>query len=133
MAAESWRVLLVESVREAGAALAGGFKSVRNPEFHVSHVRGLGEAVASIDRQAPDAVILNPKLPDAKGFEALEKIRGLLPKTPIIILADDKDDAMAVQAVQLGAEDFLRSETIELRRLVKAVTLAIARTRRPTQ
>ncbi len=57
--------------------------------------------------QAPDLIILDPGLPDIQGHELLRMIRGRDDKIPIVVLSSRGDEAGKVQALDLGADDYV--------------------------
>lgn len=65
-----------------------------------------GEAgLVMFDRAMPEVVIVDRHLPGMDGLEVLDRLRGR--ETAVILLTGDGDIATAVQAMQLGAENFL--------------------------
>jgi two-component system KDP operon response regulator KdpE len=57
--------------------------------------------------QAPDLVILDLGLPDIQGHELLRMIRGRNESVPIVVLSSRGDEAGKVQALDLGADDYV--------------------------
>jgi two-component system KDP operon response regulator KdpE len=55
----------------------------------------------------PDLVILDLGLPDIDGFELLRMIRGRNESVPIVVLSSRGDEAGKVQALDLGADDYV--------------------------
>ena len=55
----------------------------------------------------PDLVILDLGLPDMQGLELLRMIRGRKESVPIVVLSSRGDEAGKVQALDLGADDYL--------------------------
>ena len=64
-------------------------------------------ALAIAAREKPDAILLDVIMPDMDGLTALEKLRELLPETPVIMLTGSRDVRHAVRATRLGAFDYL--------------------------
>jgi diguanylate cyclase (GGDEF)-like protein len=69
--------------------------------------RTLREASERLAETRFDAVLLDLGLPDACGLEGLTYIADVAPDLPIVVLSGLHDDQLALQAVQLGAQDFL--------------------------
>lgn len=57
--------------------------------------------------QNPDLIILDLGLPDIQGLELLRMIRARNESVPIVILSSRGDEAGKVQALDLGADDFV--------------------------
>jgi two-component system KDP operon response regulator KdpE len=57
--------------------------------------------------QKPDLVILDLGLPDMQGLELLRLIRARNESVPIVVLSSRGDEAGKVQALDLGADDYL--------------------------
>ena len=68
------------------------------------------------------AVVLDLHLPDADGLEVLAK--GLAKDQPVVVVTDDGSIARAVEAMRLGARDYL-VKPVSLKRLVAAVDQAV--------
>lgn len=78
-----------------------GLKQVRT-------ARSLGAAVEHIKAQgAPDAVILDLNLPDARGAEGIVTLRRLLPDVPITMISADIDAAQVQAALVAGAQGYI--------------------------
>ena len=70
-----------------------GLKNVRT-------ARSLAAAVDQIKAQgAPDAVILDLNLPDARGAEGIVTLRRQLPDVPITMISADLENAMIAAAI----------------------------------
>ena len=65
------------------------------------------EAVALAIQEAPDLIILDLGLPDIQGHELLRTIRARNEGVPIVVLSSRGDEAGKVQALDLGADDYL--------------------------
>jgi two-component system KDP operon response regulator KdpE len=68
-----------------------------------------GNAKASLQllEQKPDLVILDLGLPDMQGFDLLRMIRSRDEKVSIVVLSSRGDEAGKVQALDLGADDYV--------------------------
>ena len=77
----------------------------------------------------PDCVLLDLNLPDASGIAALERIRGVDPNLPIVVLTGLSDEHFGMSAVASGAQDYLVKGRVEPEMLRRAVLYAIERKR----
>ncbi len=81
------------------------------------------EAVETICRERPDAVLLDLRLPKLSGVEVLEELsrRNALP--PTVALTTFDDEALMIETVRAGARGFLLKDVSldELRRAIRTV------------
>jgi signal transduction histidine kinase len=83
------------------------------------------EAALAVFSQGPvDAVLTDIKMPGLSGIDLLERIRGLDPQIPVILLTGNADVDTAVSAVKKGAFDFLL-KPYGMKQLVGAVDRAV--------
>ena len=66
-----------------------------------------GKAALELLSQNPALIILDLGLPDIQGHELLRTIRGRNEDVPIVVLSSRGDEAGKVQALDLGADDYL--------------------------
>ena len=66
-----------------------------------------GKAGLELLAQNPDLIILDLGLPDIQGLELLRTIRGRNESVPIVVLSSRGDEAGKVQALDLGADDYV--------------------------
>lgn len=66
-----------------------------------------GKAALALLEQKPDLVILDLGLPDIPGHELLRMIRARNERIPIVVLSSRGDEAGKVQALDLGADDYV--------------------------
>ena len=74
----------------------------------VRTARSLAAAVEQIrSHGAPDAVILDLNLPDARGAEGIVTLRRQLPDVPITMISADLENAMISAAMAAGAQGYI--------------------------
>ncbi|MET0469391.1 MAG: response regulator transcription factor [Xanthobacteraceae bacterium] len=66
-----------------------------------------GKASLDLLSQNPDLVILDLGLPDMQGLELLRMIRARNEAVPIVVLSSRGDEVGKVQALDLGADDYI--------------------------
>jgi PAS domain S-box-containing protein len=74
-------------------------------------------------------VLLDLNLPDSQGIETLTRVDSEFPEIPIIVLTGQEDEAMAVEAVKRGAQDYLIKGVVDRNQLVRSIRYAIERKR----
>jgi two-component system KDP operon response regulator KdpE len=66
-----------------------------------------GKTALELMVQKPDLVILDLGLPDIQGIELLRRMRELNEAVPIVVLSSRDDETAKVQALDLGADDYV--------------------------
>jgi two-component system KDP operon response regulator KdpE len=66
-----------------------------------------GKVALELLSKKPDLVILDLGLPDIQGHELLRMIRERMEAVPVIVLSSRGDEAGKVEALDLGADDFI--------------------------
>jgi two-component system KDP operon response regulator KdpE len=66
-----------------------------------------GRSALDLIREKPDLVILDLGLPDMQGLELLRTMRTRDERVPIVVLSSRADEVAKVQALDLGADDYV--------------------------
>jgi two-component system, OmpR family, KDP operon response regulator KdpE len=66
-----------------------------------------GKTALDLLGQSPNLIILDLGLPDIQGHDLLRSIRGRNDSVPIVVLSSRGDEAGKVQALDLGADDYV--------------------------
>jgi len=98
------RVLLVDDEDEFVEALA---ERMRNRGMRVSTANCGQDALDLVDAEPFDVVVLDLQMPGMNGMVALEKIKKRQPDIQIILLTGHATVASGVEAIKLGATDFV--------------------------
>jgi len=64
-------------------------------------------AIATLEKQRADAVLLDLQMPGMHGLDALTRIREMAPDTGVVVVTGEATVAHAVRAGQRGAYDFI--------------------------
>jgi two-component system KDP operon response regulator KdpE len=93
-------------------------------DYAVTAVLTGEDALARITNGAFDLVLLDLGLPGISGFTVIERVRVLFPALPIIVLSAQGEDAPKVEALDLGADDYI-SKPFSVRELLARVRVAL--------
>lgn len=93
----------------------------------VSSASLLKEALAMVQSESFDIVLSDLGLPDCMGTEAIDQLHRVAPFMPVIVMSGQDDEAIAVQAVQQGAQDYLIKGEVDSQILVRAIRYAVER------
>jgi CheY-like chemotaxis protein len=72
-----------------------------------------GEAVAALKRSHFDVVILDYKMPEVSGLNVLQWIHEQKMDIPVIMLTGAGSEDIAVEAMKLGAYDYIRKDSFD--------------------
>jgi two-component system sensor histidine kinase/response regulator len=129
MTEQRFKVLLVEDnpgdarlIRESLAETAGD-------PFDLETADRLATALRRLSAGGIDAILLDLALPDSKGQETFDKAKAQAPTVPIIVLTGLGDEAMALQMVKGGAQDYVAKIDLNGSLLSRAIRYAIERER----
>jgi PAS domain S-box-containing protein len=76
-------------------------------EYEIDIAETLGEAKDILKQRTYDIVLSDLGLPDSTGLDTFKRLNSEIPDTPIIVLSGLEDETAALEAVQLGAQDYL--------------------------
>ena len=65
------------------------------------------EVVAQVSESSPDLVIMDVRMPELDGIEALPKVKSASPKTSVLIMTAFGSSNAAIKAMELGAFDYI--------------------------
>jgi DNA-binding NarL/FixJ family response regulator len=71
-------------------------------------------AIESFRSHRPDITLMDLRLPDINGIEAIEKIRADFPNARIVVLTTYKQDVQIANAIKAGASGFLLKTMLRL-------------------
>ena len=75
--------------------------------FTVRAVASGEEALAHLEADPADLVVLDVMLPGIDGFEVLRQLRGAGDSVPVIVLTAKDEDVDKIVGLELGADDYL--------------------------
>jgi signal transduction histidine kinase len=127
MSSEPIKVLLVEDNLVDARLLYEGLQETLPEEFQMTHVRRLSEALEYLWEETCNVVLLDLGLPDSHGIDTLVVMRAQAPGVPIVVLTGFQDEALAVEALQGGAQDYLVKGQVDSKLLGRSLRYAIVR------
>jgi len=86
------------------------------------------DAIAIVEREAPDLVFLDIKMPGMDGLDALQRIRTSNDALPVVIISGHGTVSTAVEATKAGAFDFIE-KPLTTERVLVTIRNALDRTR----
>ncbi|MDK9706055.1 MAG: response regulator [Desulforhopalus sp.] len=98
------KVLLVDDEEDFLATLA---ERLENRGLKVNTVTSGELAVEKVEQEGFDLIVLDLAMPGMDGLEALKRIKAKQPDAEIIILSGQGSIKTSIEAMKLGAEDFM--------------------------
>src|SRR5262245_30241535 len=103
-------LLLVDDDRHVLRSMASWLRELG---FEVLEATGVQEAIAHIDRQAFDLLLVDVRLEDGDGFEVLDHCRARTPQTLVILITGYGTMETGIEALRAGAFDLLTKPLID--------------------
>lgn len=122
MEASSPNILLVDPDRSMHRLLR---RDLCSQGYSLMTANNAEQALALL-RLEPNLALLELKLPDMNGLELLGRLREREGELPILALSEDGDTRTKVQALDLGASDFL-SKPFDVEELAARIRVAFRR------
>lgn len=123
------KVLLVEDNPGDARLVLEMLAEAEPGRFHVDHVKSIGEAMKRLQKVYFHVVLLDLSLPDADGLKPLNQVQAVAPALPVVVLSGMQDEAVALEAVQAGAQDYLVKGQATGHLLTRSMRYAIERKR----
>lgn len=120
-------LLLVEDNPGDARLLREMFNEPGSHNIELTHVESLTAAETHLALCTVDIILLDLGLPDANGLAAVRRAHAAAPRVPLVVLTGLDDEALALQALQEGAQDYLVKGQVETRSLLRALRHAIER------
>jgi diguanylate cyclase (GGDEF)-like protein/PAS domain S-box-containing protein len=123
------RVLLLEDSPPDARRILDALSSSRSPHYEVEHVDRLQNAMQRVREERYDVALIDLCVLDSAGLGTFEHVREAAPHLPIVIQSGLDEDTLSVEAVRLGAQDYLSKENLDARLLNRALRHAVERNR----
>jgi two-component system cell cycle response regulator len=123
------RVAIIDDMLPNALLLKGYMKRLADVE--ASTFTDPNEALARCTETAPDLVLLDYHMPQMNGIEFLTKFRGVLhlKEVPIVMITGEEKKEALYEALEAGANDFLRKPVDDVELITRARNLLELRAR----
>lgn len=118
---EPLTVLLVDDEETFASILAEQLREEYG--FQTSYCTSGREAIEALQhaRRGFDVLLLDYRMPDITGLNVLQWMHEQKNETPVVLLTAAGSETVAVEAMKLGAYDYLRKEQVDLTRIALVV------------
>ena len=119
--------LLIVDDNDSYLELLNSVFSKNDSNFNIINATSLSDTLVKISNDHIDIVLLDLGLTDSTGLDTLLTVRNSAPDIPVIVITGQQDKSNALEAVQLGAQDYLiKGETV-LSNIVRTVEYSLER------
>jgi signal transduction histidine kinase/DNA-binding NarL/FixJ family response regulator len=122
-------VLLIEDNPGDARLIREMLRDADHRMFQLDTAETLTDGLQHLEWNLADVVLLDLSLPDSVGVETLERLKGSVPHVAIVVLTGYNGQDLGLQAVQMGAQDYLIKGETEGPLLARALRYAVERQR----
>ena len=120
-------ILLVEDSPSDAVLLQESLSQHEVGGFQFTHAETWADAAARLSQQSFDVLLLDLSLPDSTGRDTFIRARAAAPHLPIVVLTGVADEAVGLEAVRHGIQDYLIKGHAYGRQTARAIHYAIER------
>ncbi|MBX9570241.1 MAG: hybrid sensor histidine kinase/response regulator [Candidatus Obscuribacterales bacterium] len=121
------RLMLVEDDKHYLAYLEASLQNSINPRFELFAFQDLHSALREFGKTNPDLVLTDLSLPDSDGLDSLGSLLEVSGNVPVIVLSGSTEESEGLQAVRMGAQDFLIKQRVRSESLIRCILYTIER------
>jgi len=120
---------LIEDSKDDAILVQQAFGESSTYSLVVEHAVRLSQAIELLQDAHFDVILSDLTLPDSSGIETFHALLATASDVPIVILSGEQNDAVAVEALEQGAQDYLVKDEFDSELLVRTLRYAITRHR----
>jgi two-component system cell cycle response regulator len=129
VSADRLNILLVEDNPGDARLFKEALNEAYALNFVLHHCTSLAQALEWLPTVQADVIVVDLGLPDAFGIDVVRRTRMGAPAVPVVVLTSRTDEALGLQALHEGAQDYLVKGELDPRLLSRALRYAIERHR----
>jgi two-component system KDP operon response regulator KdpE len=121
MSAPAVKILVIDDEPPIRRLLRTGLAT---QDYVITEAANAGQAEAHIKSEKPDLIVLDLGLPDRNGLDLLKDLRSRGIDVPVVVLSSRTDEAGIVQALELGADDYV-TKPFSMNELIARIKVAL--------
>lgn len=121
------RILLIEDNDDDACLIREMLQTKNDAGVDLEWVDRMAKGLRRLAEGKVDLILLDLSLPDSQGLETFDKVQAYAPDLPVVVLTGLDDEAMAVQAVRRGTQDYLVKGRLDGDLLSRAIRYAFER------
>ena len=127
MSTETITILLVEDNPTDACFVQERLHAVEAFSYRILHVSKLKDVADLSATSSISVILLALSVRNAIGITSVEQLRLIAPETPILVMSDEYEEAIALQLLKQGAQDYLVKSQIDGKLLARAILYAMTR------
>ncbi|MBA3970754.1 MAG: PAS domain-containing protein, partial [Bacteroidetes bacterium] len=124
---EKINILLVEDNPGDARLLDVYLKETFSTSFALITTDLLAKGLELMESHSFDVIILDLSLPDSRGLDTFKRVQSHSPQTPVIVLTGYEAESIGINAMKLGAQDFLVKGDVSGKDLTRSINYSIER------
>ena len=120
-------VLVIEDNPGDARLVAGYLDEGLGGRCTVRQAATLADGLLALRQAVADVVLLDLGLPDSQGLGGYIEVSRQSPGTPVVILTGHHDEDDALDALRIGAEDYLAKHAVDGPSLIRSIRYAVER------
>lgn len=129
LAGEKIRILVVEDNPGDFVILREKLREIEGTSYDIEWAKDIPAAALALAQKAHDIAIVDYMLPGGSGLDILREAVAIDWPAPLIMMTRYDDPAFDLQAMKLGAYDFIRKGDHQAHRLERSIRYAVERKR----
>jgi len=121
------KILLVENEPEFAGTIQAMLNEAAGGVYKVTVAENFAAGLARLSESGFDLMLIDLSVPDGGGLANLEGVKAVDQRVPVIVLGHVEDEAVALEAVHGGAQDYLLKSQLNSQLLSRAIRYAIER------
>ena len=124
---ETIKILLIEDNPADARLVDIKLKESFGNNYTLETCSYLSQSINLLLKNVYDVIFVDLSLPDSTGLDSLKKLIDKSPKCPIIVLTGLDDELIGLEAVKLGAQDFLVKGKASSQSLKRSISYSLGR------
>lgn len=121
------RILIIEDNPADAVLIREILNDVDENATSIVHEKRLATGIACLSHNSIDIILLDLGLPDSQGLDTLRRVYESAGNIPIVVMTGLSDKALGLNAVQMGAQDYLIKGQFDGNLLIHSLHYAIER------
>jgi len=120
-------VMLIEDSTLDARVIEKALTDASDVIIELEHFNRLDNGLDRLSRNRVDVLLLDLNLPDSLGTQTVIRARSRFPKLPIVVLTGTDERGMGLEAIKVGAQDYLPKKRMDSELLTRSLLYAIQR------